>query len=71
MKIKSYSMSKMKDRDITNLLVVMNEWGYGSNDFRVVHFGSHGVELKVMSQELHWKLKSLSRLERIKKSETA
>lgn len=66
MKIKSYSLEHMKDRDVANLMCVINELGFGPGDFRVIHFGSHSSELKIMNKELHWKLKSMSKLQRMK-----
>ena len=66
MKIKTYSFSGMKQRDVVNLLNVINNLGFGPSDYRVVYFGSHSEELKVVNQELHWMLKSISKLKRRK-----
>ncbi len=66
MKIKSYSLSNMKNRDIVNMLNTINKMGYGPDDYRIVHFGSHASELKVMNQELHWMLKSMTKMDRQK-----
>jgi len=66
MKVKTYSMRNMKHRDIMNIVRMANQLGFGPKDYRVVYFGSHNAELKVMNRELHWFLKSAARLERIK-----
>ena len=66
MRIKTYSMSSMNDRDVINMFNVFSTLGFGPMDFRVVHFGSHMTELKVMSKELNWLIKSIVKLKRIK-----
>jgi len=48
-----------------NVVRMVNQLGFGPRDYRVVYFGSHDAELKVVNRELHWFLKSAARLERI------
>ena len=69
MKVKTYSLEDMKDRDMINLFKVIHALGYGPESFRIVYFGSHSREMKVIDQELHWTLKSLSKLTRLKSSD--
>lgn len=66
MKVKTYSMNNMSHRDIMNVVRMINALGYGPSDYRVVYFGSHKAELKVVNKDLHWFLKSASRLARSK-----
>jgi hypothetical protein len=66
LRVKTYSLGDMKQRDIVNLLNAINMLGFGAQDYRVVYFGSHSKELKVTNQELHWVLKSMSKLRRVK-----
>lgn len=56
----------MGDRDVINLATAIAKMGYSQEDYRVVHFGSHQAELKVTNKELHWLLKSMSKLVRQK-----
>ena len=66
MKIKTYSLEDMKERDLEALFQLIYMLGFSSSDYRVVYFGSHSKELKIMNSELHWVLKSISKLRRVK-----
>ena len=66
-KIKTYKLAGLKPRDIANVQHAISELGFGPNDYKIVHYGSHHAELKVTSKELHWMLKSISKLERTKR----
>ena len=66
MKVKTYSLNNMKERDMANLFRVIHELGFGPESIRIVYFGSHSKESKLTDQKLHWVLKSLSKISRQK-----
>lgn len=51
-RFKSYNMSNMKARDVLNLQSAIKAMGFKEDEYKIVHFGSHDIELKVKSQEL-------------------
>jgi len=67
MSFKSYNMDNMKARDVLNLQVAIERMGFTHNDYKIMHFGSHSIELKVKNKELHWLIKSIAKLNRSKK----
>ena len=66
-KFKSYKMSNMKARDVLNLQSAIKKMGYKEGDYKIVHFGSHDIEMKIKNQELHWIIKSITKLQRQKR----
>jgi hypothetical protein len=66
-KFKSYTMDRLKARDVLNLQTAISKMGFTSSDYKIVHFGSHGIELKVRNQDLHWMIKSITKLDRKKR----
>ncbi len=66
-RFKSYNMSNMKARDVLNLQSAIKAMGFKEDEYKIVHFGSHDIELKVKSQELHWMIKSITKLHRQKR----
>ena len=62
--VKTYKMKRMKRRDVDNLREAIRALGFSTKDYKIVYYGSHNAELKVVSRDLHWILKSLSKLER-------
>lgn len=63
---KSYSMDKMKAKDVLNIQEAIKRMGFDSSDYKIVHFGSYGIELKIQNKELHWMIKSITKLQRQK-----
>lgn len=66
-KVKTYSMYGLKDKDILNIQYIIMKLGFDNNDFRIFNFSDSGSELKIMNEELHWMIKSVTKLQRIKK----
>jgi len=66
MKIKTYATHILKQRDMENIEMTIKKLGFKKRDYRIVHFGNLW-ELKIINKELHWLVKSISKLERIKK----
>lgn len=63
---KSYSMNGLKTKDMLNIQEAIILMGFRNDDYKIVHFGSHGVELKVTNRELHCIVKSILKLVRQK-----
>ncbi len=63
-RFKTYSMENMKARDVLNLQTSIKKMGFKEDEYKIVYFGSHDIELKVKNQELHWMLKSINKLRR-------
>jgi hypothetical protein len=55
--IKTLDLSLLKDSDIAILKESIGKMGFSANDYRIVEFGSHGVEMKISSPFLHRALK--------------
>ena len=62
---KTYSIDGMKPRDVAILIETMESLGFGNDDFRIMHF-KNSMELKVTNRKLHWILKSMSKLRRLR-----
>ena len=60
-------MRGMKARDVLNLQTAKERMGFNGDDYKIIHFGSHGIELKIRNEELHWMIKSITKLQRQKK----
>jgi len=60
---KSYKMHGLKSKDVVNVQNGIKAMGFSTDDYTVVHFNST-AELKIKNSELHWLIKSFSKLER-------
>jgi len=56
----------MKERDVSNISVAIRKMGFVDTDYKIIHFGANDIELKVTNEELHWFIKSFSKLNRAK-----
>ena len=66
--MKTVNLSMLKESDIAILKDSIDRMGFSSNDYRIVEYGSNGVEMKITSPFLHRILKIIRKTEYKKRS---
>jgi hypothetical protein len=67
--MKTINISMLSKSDIAILNDSIDKMGFASNDYRIVEYGSDGVEMKVTSPFLHRILKVIRKTEYEKKKD--
>jgi hypothetical protein len=65
--VKTLNLSSLSNSDIAILKDSIAKMGFPSKDYRIVEYGSDGVEMKVLSPFLHRALKVIRKTEYKKK----
>jgi len=65
--LKTINLNTLSDSDIAILKDTLDKLGFTASDYRIVEYGSHGVEMKVTSPFLHRIMKVIRRTEYKKK----
>ncbi len=65
--VKSISLSDLRDSDVAILKDSIAKMGFSDSDYRIVEYGSHGLEMKVLSPFLHRALKVIRKTKYIKR----